>query len=88
MASNSDETMRKNWRGRRLLACRAAENLDLIIRDLGIEDGSKLPPDGKNFTPPPSEPVRLEMRNAVANLVRMILAYNDRGCSPSKLNRF
>lgn len=88
MASNSDETMRKNWRGRRLLACRAAESLDLIIQDLGIEDGSTLPPDGKGFTLPPSDPVRLEMRNAAANLLRTILAHNDRGCSPSKLNRF
>tara|TARA_R110000737_G_scaffold253548_1_gene262900 strand:- start:78 stop:344 length:267 start_codon:yes stop_codon:yes gene_type:complete len=88
MALNKDETMRKNWRGRRLLACRAAEDLHMIIRDLGLEDGSQLPPNGQGFTPPPSDPVRLEMQNTAANLLRMILAHNDRGCSPSKLNRF
>lgn len=77
----------QNWRGRRLLACRAISDLDSIIGSLGVEDGSELPPNGS--TPDtPSPAMVAELQNMAANLLRMILIANDGSVSPQKLQRF
>ncbi|MDK1386365.1 hypothetical protein QN224_13195 [Sinorhizobium sp. 8-89] len=78
--------MVKGWRGRRLLACRAADILDEVVRELGADNGADLPPEGG--LPPVSQAVKIELENSVANLLRMILALNDGHTSGSRLQRF
>lgn len=79
--------MRQNWRGRRLLACRFADELSEVIEALGVEDGSELPP-AEGFPAPPTDQQKLELQNATAVLLRMVLQWNDGHVSPSKLQRF
>lgn len=77
-----------NYRIRRIEAYRAAELLEKVIENLGVEDGTCLPlPD----TPPPLTPSdahKAEMKNAVTTLLRTILLWNDGNVSPSRLQRF
>ncbi len=78
------------FRGRRLEACRAAEMLHDVIENIGTErdewdwehNGPKL-----GWTSP-SELMRSEMQNSVANLLRMILIANDGQVARQTLNRF
>jgi hypothetical protein len=74
----------KNWRSRRLRACRAAEEFESIISALGLEDGSELPPADGGL-PTISEAHRRELKNATALLLRMVLIANDGQVSPAKL---
>jgi hypothetical protein len=83
-----EKRMLSNYRGRRFMACRAADVLSQVVAHLGLDDGSELPPPNRSLPPTPSDAVRLEIENAVALLLRTILAHNDGGVSPSKLNRF
>jgi hypothetical protein len=84
----------QNWRGRRMRACRAAQDLHNIIEALGVEDGSQLPAvrdpsvREQHFTPAPSAAQKAELQNMAANLLRMVLLWNDGQVSPSQLNRF
>lgn len=79
----------RNWRGRRLRACRAADDLYEIIAALGVEeDSSVLPPPDARLPTPPTEAMKREMQNTAANLLRMILLWNDGSVSPQKLQRF
>jgi hypothetical protein len=77
----------QNWRGRRLLACRAADDLCAVVAALGIEDASELPPEG-GPRPKPSEGMIAELQNSVVNVKRLILLINDGHVSRSKLNGF
>lgn len=79
--------MRKNWRGRRFIACRAIAQLDAVIESLGVDDGSELPPD-EGLPQPPSDAMIAEIRNTAANLLRIVLLHNDGSVSPQRLNRF
>jgi hypothetical protein len=84
---NGDENkMVKRWRGRRLLACRAADTLDRIIENLGDDDGSDLPPE--RGVPHMPDGLRIELHNQVAVLLRMILTMNDNATSGSRLQRW
>lgn len=83
-----EKRMCQNYRGRRFLACRAVDTLERVIENLGVEDGSQLPHPDRDFLPPPSDAVRLEVQNAASNLLRLILALNDGGTSRQKLQRF
>jgi ParB-like nuclease domain len=77
-----------NYRIRRLEACQAVDVLEKVIDNLGIEDGTCLPlPD---MPPPltPNDAHKAEMKNAVANLLRTILLWNDGNVSASRLRRF
>lgn len=77
----------QNYRGRRIMVFDAADKLDRAITMLGIEDGSTLPlTDG--MPAPPSEAIKGELKNAVANLLRLILLHNDGHVSPQTLRRF
>lgn len=78
--------MVKGWRGRRLLACRAADVFEEVIQELGSDNGKDCPPSGG--IPDVSAALRAEMANAVANLLRLTLLMNDGNISPQKLNRF
>jgi len=79
--------LRKNWRGRRLLACRAVDSLIGVIENIGNEDGSQLPPDD-GLPPPPNPALRRELKNMAASLLRFILLSNDGHVSTSTLNAF
>jgi hypothetical protein len=83
-----EKRLLKNYRGRRLQACRAVDTLCDVIDNLGTEDGSVLPDPDHGFQQPPSAAMRLELKNQAAVLLRMILANNDRGCGPHELQRF
>ena len=87
MDSETEARMLKNWRGRRLLACRAMDQIERIIAHLGVEDGSELPPTDREV-PSLSPVVQQEVQNSASVLLRMILALNDGGCSPQKLPRY
>jgi hypothetical protein len=76
----------QNWRGRRLLACRAADELEKVIAAIGDEDGTTLPPE--NGLPYASPGVKAELQNTVANLLRLILLMNDGHVSSHKLQRY
>lgn len=80
--------MQRNYRGRRLLACRAAEALHEVIEALGEDDGSELPPVNATLPPTPSEAQKRELQNMAANLLRMILLLNDGQISPQTLRRY
>jgi hypothetical protein len=91
---NYAETQRmlKGWRGRRLLACQAAETLAAVIRELGQDNGvdpfqgdsSKV--DGE--VPHVSDPIKRELDNILAGLLRLVLLHNDGRVSPQHLRRF
>jgi hypothetical protein len=86
MDLNDEQRLVKKWRGRRLLACRAADTLDRIIEQLGADDGSDGPPECG--IPKVPEGLRVELHNSVANLLRMILTMNDGSTSGSRLQRW
>lgn len=77
-----------NYRGRRLLACRAADSLSAVVEHIGLDDGTELPPPDRSLPAPPTDAIRREIENAVALVLRLILASNDGGCSPQRLPRF
>ena len=77
-----------NYRIRRLEAYRAAELLEKVIDNLGVEDGTCLPlPD---MPPPltPNDAHKAEMKNQVTSLLRTILLWNDGNVSSSRLQRW
>ncbi len=76
----------QNWRGRRYLACRAADDLLKVAEALGVDDGSELPPP--NGLPTVTEAVKAELQNQITSALRLLLALNDGNVSPSRLNRF
>ncbi|RUX02345.1 hypothetical protein EOA27_32280 [Mesorhizobium sp. M2A.F.Ca.ET.037.01.1.1] len=79
--------MSRNYRGRRLMACQAADDLHRVIDAIGVEDGSTLPlPEGMPAVPAPA--IKREMQNGVATLLRLILLHNDGHISPQTLKRF
>lgn len=80
--------MRRNYRGRRYLACRATDELHQVIESLGDDDGSELPPPDGTLPTAPPEPVRRELQNMAANLLRLILLHNDGRVSPQRLHRY
>ncbi len=80
-----NKDMIKNWRGRRLLACEAATTLHRIIDELQADDGKHPRDEAPSI---PSEALRREMQNTVANLLRTILLHNDGQVSPQTLLRF
>lgn len=74
----------RNWRGRRLLACRAVGDLEDVIAALGEEDGSQLPlAEGMPATP--TKGIKDELRNSAVNLLRLVLLHNDGNVGPSRL---
>jgi hypothetical protein len=77
----------KNWRGRRLLACQSVSELVAIIGNLGVEDGTQLPPSDSTSLVPSPEMLN-EMENMASLLLRMILLHNDGRVSPQRLPRF
>jgi hypothetical protein len=87
MTFDEQKRLLKNWRGRRLLACRADDLLHEIIAAIGEEDGTTLPPQ-EGLPAPPTEMQKAEMQNSATNLLRMILLWNDGHVSRSKLQRF
>jgi hypothetical protein len=80
--------LRRNYRGRRLLACRAADDLHEIIEALGEDDGTHLPLPDVAMPPPPSLAQKRELQNMAATLLRMILILNDGQVSPQEVRRF
>lgn len=76
-----------NWRGRRLLACNAADDLCGVIAALASDDGSHLPPDGGLPAPPSAAQIR-EMQNQVIAIFRTVVLWNDGSLSNQKLQRF
>lgn len=86
MTIDEERQLLGNYRGRRLLACRAAEMLDNIVESIGLDDGKELHP--RPLPDPPTDAMRCELGNAVALILRMILAANDGGCAPQRLHRF
>jgi len=82
-----EKRLLNNWRGRRLLACRAVDTLVHVIENIGKEDGSQLPPD-TGLPSPPNPALRREFRNVAATLLRLILLSNDGHVSPMTLNTF
>lgn len=87
---NLDEQKRMlgNYRGRRYLACTAADLLSKVVENLGADDGTQLPPPEHSLPPMPSDAMRLEINNAVSLVLRLILATNDGGCSHQTLPRY
>jgi hypothetical protein len=84
---SQEQRMLSNYRGRRIVAFQAAEMLDKVVKNLGVEDGSQLPlEDG--LPPAPSEAVRGELLNGISHLLRLILVLNDGHVSSDKLKRF
>ena len=87
MTLDEKKRLLKNYRGRRLLACRATDLIHDVIAAIGEDDGTTIPPqEGLPF--PPTDMQKAEMQNSAANLLRMILLWNDGHVSPSKLQRF
>jgi hypothetical protein len=78
----------KNWRGRRLRACRACDDLAEIIKNLGVEEDPTILPPHTGFPLPMTEQMKAELQNMAANLLRMILIQNDGHVSPRVLPRF
>lgn len=79
--------MIKNWRGRRLVACQAFDDIIRVIEALGEDDG-RHPPPSDSEPLPVNDALKDELVNSAANLMRLILLHNDGQISPSKLNRF
>jgi hypothetical protein len=87
-ALEQKKRMLGGYRGRRYVACVAIADLCDVIKALGSEDKSDLPLPGGDYKEPPSPQVINELQNTAANLLRMILIFNDGRISPQKLNRF
>ncbi|WKD45020.1 hypothetical protein [Agrobacterium pusense] len=83
---DEERRMVKGWRGRRFMACRAADTLDRIIENIGIDNGADLPPE--RGLPHMSEGLRNELHNQAAVLLRTILALNDGNTSGTRLQRW
>jgi hypothetical protein len=82
-----EKRMRSNWRGRRLRACRTADEFSDLVGMLGVEDGSQcLRPEGMPTPPTPAQ--KRELQNTVANLLRTFLLWNDGSVSHQTLERF
>lgn len=77
-----------NYRGRRFYACRAIDDLKIVIDRLGIEDGSQLPIPDKKFNPRPSDQIIAELKNQATSLLRLVLILNDGQVSADTLNGF
>lgn len=84
---DEEKRLRSNWRGRRLLACRAVDQLTGVIAHLGEDDGTTLPPEG-GLPTPPTDSLRAEIENAATNLLRLVLIHNDGHVSPHSLRAF
>jgi hypothetical protein len=79
----------ENYRGRRLRACVAADDLHAIIEQLGVENDPSILPIPDHVMPAaPPDAIKREMQNTVSNLLRLILLYNDGQVSPQKLQRW
>lgn len=79
----------ENYRGRRLRACRAAEDLHAVIENLGVENDPSILPIPDHVMPAaPSDAIKRELQNTVANLLRLILLHNDGRVSGQTLQRF
>lgn len=78
------DRLAKNWRGRRLLACRAAEDMQRVINALADDDLS----NGAPPAPAPNAAVRNELNNQMASLLRLFLILNDGGVSNQTLHFF
>lgn len=87
MTLEEENQLIAGWRGRRFLACGAADLLVRIIAGLADDNGNDLPPD-RGLPPRPSAMQIAEMQNTTTNLLRTILLWNDGYVSPSKINRF
>jgi hypothetical protein len=87
MTLEEEMRMVKNWRGRRFLACRAMQQIERVIDNLGVEDGTAMPPEHGSQMPI-SPPVKNEIANAASVLLRLILAANDGSVSPARLRTF
>ena len=88
MTIDEEKRLLGNYRGRRLLACRAADTLSHVVEHLGFDDGSELPPPDHALPKMPTDAMRAELQNAVSLVLRLLLAANDGGCSPQRLPRF
>ncbi len=84
---NERTRLLSGWRGRRLLACRAAQDLHDIADALAADNGDDLPPNYGLPQPPSPGHIR-EIQNSAAVLLRTILLWNDGSVSPSTLHRF
>lgn len=87
MTLDERNRMLKNWRGRRLLACQAADLLHEVAGALAEDDGSQPPPPGAQL-PTTTESQRRELQNAVALVLRMTLLMNDGSVSHQELRRY
>jgi hypothetical protein len=87
MLSTAIKDYLTNWRGRRLLACQAIDTLDRVIANLAADDNTYLAPVGGLLTPPTNAMIK-EMQNTAANLLRIILLWNDGSVSEDRLQRF
>jgi hypothetical protein len=81
----SNDPLLRNWRGRRLIACRLHDALLEVIAHLGDEDGSVLPPVDSVVPAPPSDAMRSDLQNSATVLLRLILEFNDGNVSPQRL---
>lgn len=79
------DTLVRNWRGRRLLICRASNDLQKIVDHFGSNNGDSLP---EGFDDQVSEELKAELKNQIVALQRTLLVLNDGRISPSKLNSF
>lgn len=86
MKLEEQKRMAQGWRGRRFLACHAADQLERVIENLGRDNGADLPPP--NGLPEISDTTREEIKNQAAVLLRMILAANDGLVSPQRLRHY
>lgn len=77
MDLEQERRMLQNYRGRRLLACRAMATIEQVITHIGCEDGSQLPIPDHTMPPAPSAARKREMKNIASALLRMILVEND-----------
>lgn len=65
-----------------------------VIANLGVEDGSQLPPVRDlvaltgEFNPTPTDDVKRELTNISASLLRLVLVLNDGTMSDEKLRTF
>lgn len=85
MDYEEEKRLMKNWRGRRLMACRTIDTLQTIIDNLGVEEDPKVLPSVDSKAIVPNESQKREMKNLAAVLLRMILNHNDGGLSNQEL---
>jgi hypothetical protein len=81
-----EKRLLSSFRGRRLLACRALDQVKLIIDHIGIEEGEgRLLPPEEGLPPVPSNQIKREMKNLTSVLLRLILTHNDGHVSNQEL---